>query len=79
MTKSSRCRHATPLLILITSLSGACTTEQIYYHACRMKSLEFIQVSKHNISAVKYLLCNLPFPTMQVLKYAFHTQCCVTP
>ena len=32
----------TTLLILITSLGGVCTTKQIYYRTCRMKSLKLI-------------------------------------
>lgn len=62
----------TALLILITSLSRACTTKQIYYRTCRMKSLKLIQVSKHNFPAVKYLLHNLPSPSILVQKYTFY-------
>lgn len=59
--------HTTPL-VLIPSLSGPCTTKQIYCHTCSTKSLKLIQVSKHNFPAVKFLLHILPSSSIIVLR-----------
>lgn len=60
--------HTAPL-VLILSLSGTCTTKQIYCHTWRMKSLKLIQVSKHNFPAVKFLSHVLPSSSFIGLRY----------